>query len=273
MMSISPGTSQAALETARRRLRPALRHTGELGLAATGGLLGAGLVLAELQQAHRAIPVRTEAPSADGEFGTEGRLLRLTMLGDSSAAGVGCDSCEQTPGALLAEALASRGFRVSLQVGAIPGSRSEDLAAQVSRTLAAPPDIAVICIGANDVTHFVPAEVAAPLLGEAVRRLREAGAAVLVATCPDLGSVRPVPQPLRQLGHQLSRRMARLQAREVRRAGGLPVDVGRQLGRTFARQPDELFCRDRFHPSAQGYRALTDALLGPLDSLLHDEPA
>ena len=31
----------------------------------------------------------------------------------------------------------------------------------------------------------------------AVRRLREAGAEVVVGTCPDLGAVQPVPQPLR----------------------------------------------------------------------------
>jgi lysophospholipase L1-like esterase len=72
---------------------------------------------------------------------------------------------------------------------------------------------------------------------------------------------------MRQVGHHLCRRMSRLQAREVVLAGGVPVDIGRALGRAF-RQGEDLFCQDRFHPSPRGYRALVDALVGPLDTLL-----
>jgi lysophospholipase L1-like esterase len=249
-------------------MAPALRHSGALGLAGFGGILGAGAMFVELQQARRAIPERTDAPFADGDFGPEdGRPLRLVLMGDSSAAGVGCETSAQTPGALLAQELVDRGFRVHLDVVAVSGARSMDLATQVARALLSPTDIAVICIGANDVTHFIAADVAAPLLGSAVLRLRAAGVAVLVATCPDLGAVRPVPQPMRRVGHHLCRRMSRLQAREVTLAGGVPVDIGRALGRAF-RQGQDLFCPDRFHPSPLGYRALVDALVGPLDSLL-----
>ncbi|MDX6242657.1 MAG: hypothetical protein QOE76_380 [Frankiales bacterium] len=269
-MSITAGTrgTSTALRAARTRLAPALRHGGGLGMAGVGGILGAGVMFVELQHARRAIPERTDAPVTGGDFGREDRRpLRLTMVGDSSAAGVGCDTDEQTPGLLLTRALVDRGYRVHLEVVAVSGSRSADLAAQVSRTLLSPPDIAVICIGANDVTHFVPADIAAPMLGDAVSRLRDAGVGVLVATCPDLGTVRPVPQPLRTVGHHLSRRMARLQTREVLLCGGLPVDIGRALGPSF-RQGGELFCEDRFHPSPRGYQALVAALLEPLDTLL-----
>ena len=266
-MSITPHSS-TVLRAARTHIGPALRHSSGLGMAGVGSIVGAGVMFAELRQARRAIPERTEAPFADGDFGPEdGRPLRLAMIGDSSAAGVGCETDDQTPGALLAAALGERGWRVHLDVVAVSGSRSADLAPQVSRTLLNPPDIAVICIGANDVTHFIPADSAAPMLGEAVERLRDAGVAVLVATCPDLGTVRPVPQPLRTVGHHLSRRMARLQTREVLLADGLPVDIGRALGHSF-RHGQDLFCHDRFHPSPRGYRALVDALTGPLDTLL-----
>jgi lysophospholipase L1-like esterase len=272
-MSITPGTAVTALRAVQlplRRFGPALRQTGGLGLASVAG---AGLLYGELALARRAIPSRTQAPLADGDFGRAEctRLLRLTVLGDSSAAGVGCDTVDETPGALLAQALVDRGYRVHLEVLAVSGSLSADLAAQVSRALLSPPDLAVICIGANDVTHFIAPDVAAPLLGHAVRALREAGVAVLVATCPDLGSVRSVPQPLRRVGHHLCRRMTRAQTRAVSSAGGLPVDVGRALGRAFAREGRELFSQDRFHPSPLGYRALVDTLLEPMDTLLRAE--
>jgi lysophospholipase L1-like esterase len=267
VLSITPGTAAMAARVSRVRLGPALWHTGGLGLA---GVAGAGLLYGELQLARRAIPPRVEAPLADGDFGQlEGtRPIRLALLGDSSAAGVGCHTVEQTPGALLAEALVARGYRVRLEVLAVSGSLSSGLEPQISRALLCPPDLAVICIGANDVTHFIAPETAAALLGDAVRRLRAAGTEVLVATCPDLGTVRPVPQPLRRVGHHLSRRMTRAQIIAVTAAGGLAVDVGRQLGRAFLERGDELFSEDRFHPSPLGYRALIDALVAPMDTLL-----
>ena len=47
---------------------------------------------------------------------------------------------------------------------------------------------------------------------EAIARLRERGTAVVVGTCPDLGALRPVPQPLRALGSRASRQLAAAQA-------------------------------------------------------------
>ena len=53
------------------------------------------------------------------------------------------------------------------------------------------------------------ARVAVPLLGEPqMRRLRAAGTEVIVGTCPDLGVVQPIAQPLRTWARHLSRHMA-----------------------------------------------------------------
>src|SRR5438876_109043 len=77
-----------------------------------------------------------------------------------------------------------------------------------------------------------PAEAAA-YLGGAVRRLRDAGIAVVVGTCPDLGAVRAFAPPLRQLAGVLGRRVARAQADAVREAGGVPVDLAERAGPVF----------------------------------------
>ena len=66
------------------------------------------------------------------------------------------------------------------------------------------PQVAVIIIGANDVTH-VGGPQATDHLEDSVRQLREVGCQVVVATCPDVGSVRPIPQPLRWVARRLSR--------------------------------------------------------------------
>ncbi|MGH3946662.1 MAG: hypothetical protein ACRDSI_16690, partial [Pseudonocardiaceae bacterium] len=110
----------------------------------------------------------------------------------------------------------------------------------------------------------------ATLLGEAVSSLRATGTTVVVGTCPDLGAVRPIPQPLRAIARTSSLALARLQRDAVRRAGGLPVSLADVLARELLIQPDALFSRDRFHPSAAGYQAACSVLLPPLCSALWD---
>ncbi len=141
------------------------------------------------------------------------------------------------------------------------GAQSSDLAGQIERALATDPDLAVILVGANDVTHQVRPSQSVRHLGAGVRRLREAGAKVLVGTCPDLGTVKPIPPPLKQVARSWSRRLAAAQAIAVVEEEGVAVSLGSILGPDFEAAPALLFGPDRFHPSAEGYRALAEVLV------------
>jgi lysophospholipase L1-like esterase len=191
--------------------------------------------------------------------------LRLVLLGDSAAIGVGVEWLSETVGGQLARMLADgtpeTGERhVLLSSVGVAGSRSTDLATQVARALLGDkPDVAVVLIGANDAVTMRSPEESAEHLGAAVRRLREAGVEVVVGTCPDLGAIRSVAPPLRQLAGLLGRRMARAQARAVQAAGGTVVDLGEETGAVFRADAGTL-CYDGFHPSADGYRVWAHAL-------------
>jgi len=113
----------------------------------------------------------------------------------------------------------------------------------------------VIMIGANDVTNRSRPSEAVDHLGRAVRRLRADGAEVVVCTCPDLGTVEPIAQPLRLVARVWSRQLAAAQTIAVVEAGGRTVSLGDVLGPEFAANPTEMFSADRFHPSAAGYAA------------------
>jgi hypothetical protein len=131
----------------------------------------------------------------------------------------------------------------------------------VEAALRTGPDVAVILIGANDVTGMVLPAESVKHLSEAVRTLRAADVAVVVGTCPDLGTIQPIPQPLRQLARTWSRRTAAAQAIAVIEAGGRTVSLGSILGPEFAAAPALFFGPDMFHPSAAGYASLAGVLV------------
>jgi lysophospholipase L1-like esterase len=226
--------------------------------------------------ARTVIPHRTDqAPNRDGVY-LPGDIevqraspksaadIRLMVFGDSTAAGLGVDDGAATPGARLARDLADEsGKSVRLSTKAIVGATSRGLGGQIDAMLIAgpPPDVAVIIIGANDVTALNGIEQSARRLGNAVRRLRESGAAVVVGTCPDIGMVRAIPQPLRAVVRSYGLRLAARQRAHVRAAGGQAVPLAQALTPEFLADPQTMFSPDNFHPSAAGYRLAAELLL------------
>ncbi len=196
------------------------------------------------------------------------RPVRLAMLGDSTAAGYGVELDRETPAAQLALGISAAVRRpVHVTNVAVVGAESHDLPSQLEALGTARPELTVIMIGANDVTELTRPAVAVPFLEDAVEALRARGSEVVVGTCPDLGTIRPIAQPLRAYVRRLSRRMAREQTIAVVRAGGRTVSLGDLLGPLF-RDRRELFSADQFHPSAAGYAEAARAVLpSALDAL------
>jgi lysophospholipase L1-like esterase len=243
-----------------------------IGKAAATGLLagtvgGAALLVGEILAAKAR---RYAKPTMGLALRTSmGRVsappLRLVLLGDSAAIGVGVEWLSETVGGhlarLLAEGNADVGERhVLLSSVGVAGSRSSDLGTQEARALLGErPDVAVVLIGAHDATSLRSSEESAAQLGTAVRRLREAGVRVVVGTCPDLGALRAIAPPLRQVAGVLGRRMAKAQAKAVVAAGGSVVHLADETGAVFRADAGTL-CYDGFHPSADGYRVWAHAL-------------
>jgi len=266
--------------SAARKLAAAALYGGG-GVSALGAGLY-GVMVAEARLARHIIGEVREEPPPDASgwygLGRPGPAIRIALLGDSSAAGYGVDRVEETPGALVASGVAEHADRrVYLKEFCVVGARSSDLSAQVDRALAIEPEVAVILIGANDVTHTVLPSQSVRHLSEGVRRLTTAGAKVVVGTCPDLGTVQPIAPPLKQVARTWSRRLAAAQTIATIAEHGRTVSLGDVLGPEFAAAPAVLFGPDRFHPSVEGYRALANVLipsvLASLDEGLVDELA
>jgi len=246
-----------------KRLATATVYGG--GSVALGGVALAALLREEARAARRKVEARTskdDPPSGDGIYGRgRGKPLVFAVLGDSSAVGLGVERAAETPGVLIAAALTELAERpVRLVRLAVTGAESRELDEQVDRALTEHPDVALIMIGANDVTTLTKPAVSVRHLEDAVRRLTAVGCEVVVGTCPDLGTIRPIAQPLRTFARRWSRQMAAAQTMAVVEAGGRTVSLGSVLGPAFA-SDRSMFSVDEFHPSAAGYAQAAAVLL------------
>jgi lysophospholipase L1-like esterase len=252
--------------------RQRLIATGAVA-ALVSGLGGSLLYGAKRLLERQAAIARSIIGTPDGEPPNADRVYRkrykkrkkidLLVLGDSLAASLGAELPSDTLGARLAKGAAKRAKRpVRLRTAARVGAEASMLAGQLDSLPAGyRADVAVIVVGGNDVVHRVPVDESVRDLAAAVRRLQDAGTQVVVGTCPDLGAIRPVPQPLRSLGSAASRQMAEAQRKGVLQLGARAVSLHRVTGQYFFDNPDEAFSLDRFHPSGLGYRRTAKAIL------------
>ncbi|MGJ9412102.1 SGNH/GDSL hydrolase family protein [Aeromicrobium sp. CF4.19] len=242
---------------------------GVLTSAAVAGLTTRTILRRQAARARSVIgqPLGHRAPDADRSYRKKmGDRIELLLVGDSIAAGLGADDARGTLGARLARRLAKRTERaVRLRTVAEVGAESSMLGAQLD---ALPddyrPDVAVVVVGGNDVTHRVPVGESVKHLEDCIERLRERGAEVVVGTCPDLGALRAVPQPLRALGSRASRQLGLAQRAAALDRGAYAVSLADVVGPFFITNPDEMFSLDRFHPSALGYKRTAAAMLPSL---------
>jgi lysophospholipase L1-like esterase len=244
--------------------------TAAVGGAAVGGG-GLGMLWAQSMLARRRVGEPRGVPFVvDGTYvagsAEPGALpYRMLVLGDSGAAGLGADAPQDTVAVRVAQGLsAATGRPVELRNLAVVGAQTSHVPAQVVAGYEAfgrRPDVVLLLIGANDVTHRVRPQTSVRELREVVSGLVADGCDVVVGCCPDLGTVEPLPNPLRVIGRRLSRTLAAAQALVTQEAGGHPVELGSILGPEFAAQPGEYFSEDRFHPSSLGYRRLAEVLV------------
>lgn len=186
--------------------------------------------------------------------------LKFAVLGDSIAYGQGASRPEDTIGARLISALAESGTPAELEVFAVPRARSDALAGQVERAVRWGARVALIIVGANDLTHFVPTQQAARQLGDAVGALRVADTQVVVSPAPDLSVVPWVPAQMRDVVKNASAALRRAQTEAAFDHGARVVDLGRAMSAVFATDVG-MFSDDRFHPSSAGYGLIAAGLL------------
>lgn len=213
----------------------------------------------------------TDPPMAlGGTFGDENNtILRFVVLGDSTAAGLGADDPSGAYATILGERLAKeRNLQVELTALGVSGARVADvLHEQVPDVAALNPDLVFVGIGANDVTHVTPLSSIQRDMTDAIRRLKETGAKVVIAGAPDMRAAAWY-QPLRWLAGLRGEQVANTIESAGHDQGVGVVELADETGHYFEADPEPHFSSDDFHPSSLGYRRWADAIYPVLEATL-----
>lgn len=215
-------------------------------------------VLVAQAMATRARMPRLPEPAGarEGEVG-RGPLLRLLMLGDSSAAGVGVAEQSQGLAGYLPSALAKQaGVRVRWRLVAQSGLTSAQCLEHIEASAPFDADVAVVVLGVNDVVDQIPSQHAITARSAIANRLRNAHgvAHVIFAPLPPVHHFPALPQPLRWVAGQDAKRHDDAVADWARTRSDVshvPIDL--PLNR-------ELMADDGFHPGEPVYRICGTAL-------------
>jgi lysophospholipase L1-like esterase len=226
-------------------------------MSLTAKLLLSPLLVAQALATRSRMP---RLPEADGERAGEvgrGPLLRLLILGDSSAVGVGVARQHDALSGHLSRALARQcGTRVRWQLLARSGVTSAQCLQMLEAEFAGVADVAVVVLGVNDVVDQVPSQRAVNARQSIANRLRNAHgvAHVVFAPLPPVGRFPGLPQPLRWVAGADARRhdlaVAAWAASRVD-VSHVPIDLPLNRG---------VMADDGFHPGEPVYRVCGVAL-------------
>ncbi len=244
-----------------------------VGIAAAPALTGLCWALCtwEARRARNGHRPFTEAPAGSGlvGHGLQGRPVRVTWLGDSLAAGLGCEDVVDTP-AHLAARLLERPVEVTML--AVPGARAIDVLDKQLPQMPAQVDLVVVCVGANDVAGATPRARYAAQLDEILRTL--APTPVVLLTLPDMAMPDRLAQPLRSLAGAAAKWFESARASVAAMhphvtsvdIASRPSGINRKAGRV-------MLCADRFHPGPEGYRVWAERIATASHQILESATA
>jgi lysophospholipase L1-like esterase len=195
--------------------------------------------------------------------------ITVVWLGDSTGAGVGASSTETALPTRVVRGL-ERGIR--LRVLATSGARVVDvLREQLPLLPGLRPDVVVVGVGGNDVTHLTPVSLFEGFYDALLNGITSLDpATVVVMGIGDFGTVPRIPQPLRAITGWRGRRFDGVIKSAADRWGAAYVDLYARTGPAFGREPELFYSADGFHPSDEGYGAWAGVILDVLRARLGD---
>lgn len=197
---------------------------------------------------QRTLRLPEAAGARTGSLG-QGWPLRVLVLGDSAAAGVGVRRQEDALAGQLAAQLSSE-YQVAWQLLAESGLKCQQLLSKFDDLTVQPYDCVVLSIGVNDVTAGTKDQQWLAQLKQLQERLRRDFHVqhIFISAIPPMQYFTALPAPLNGYLGSRAQRLNRLTAQLAERGDGLyfmPIELG---------VDPQMLAADGFHPSGQAYR-------------------
>lgn len=211
------------------------------------------------------------APSIPREvekIGSNGEPLKYVVLGDSTTVSQGSDYREGYA-VKSAEHLAEK-HQVSFINFGVSGARVKDvLDDQLSKALQEDPDIILISIGANDVTHFTRLSSFENDLEQTISKIRDKrkDTKIVVTGSPDMSTVARFPWLTKKIMGARTRQINSIYDKVISKYDLVHAPIAKETGPVFA-EDKELYSPDKFHPNAEGYSLWTKVINSSLDEAL-----
>ncbi|MFT5806515.1 MAG: lysophospholipase L1-like esterase [Moritella dasanensis] len=209
----------------------------------------APIIIAQGRYVKKVTPKLPEAAGKRTGITGEGKKIRLLIIGDSAAAGVGVDDQSQALAGNLVAELANN-YQVDWLLLAKSGHTTLDslkmLSAQPQQTF----DIIVTSLGVNDVTGTLPASAWIVQQQDLITQLREQFNCqqILITQVPPMGQFPALPQPLRRyLGARASQFNRKLSTLIDSQVDCQLIDINGELNA-------EDMAEDGFHPGPVIYQ-------------------
>ncbi len=195
--------------------------------------------------------------SPSGQYGEGVPDLRLLVLGESTAAGVGVSSHEQGLASQLALQLHERtGRTIAWHTYGVNGIRLVQLNRKLASMDLPEADVVLLSMGVNDTTGFTPrGQFRRQLLALREMLTQRYPAPVYLLSVPPMHLFTALPSPLRQIMGWRARQLNRVYEQLARLA---PVDF--HYWSYPAITDTSLLASDGYHPSDKGYRAIAEVL-------------
>ena len=158
----------------------------------------APFLIAQALYVRRVTPRLPEPTGERSGMNGSGPSLRLLILGDSAAAGVGVSTQHQALSGQLVSALSSD-FQVSWKLIAQTGHTAKALVAKLETALPEKFDVVVSSVGVNDVTHGTKIKKWIDQLGQIIDLLQTKfhSQYIIFSSVPPMHLFPALPQPLR----------------------------------------------------------------------------
>ena len=211
------------------------------------------------------------APAGLETFGS-GKPLRYLILGDSTAVGEGGTYRNGIAVATARHLAGTR--RVEMKNLAVSGAQVEDvLREQMPRIGAFRPDVVLLDVGANDVTHLTTARSLRNDLRQIFDGLLaiNCNVRIVVTGAPAMSTPPRIPGLLQGLAGWRTRVLNRVFRREAERYDLTFAPIAEETGPLFERD-ETLFSSDEFHPNDRGYATWIAVINPALDQALAVQP-